>query len=87
MLRRPQAAPRGSACPGARIASFTGCTTFTAVVKRQDSVKLAGFFAAEALRVLRGVPGLAVVNEPAGADLGADAMLEFAGSNARGRAG
>lgn len=55
---------------------------FTAVVKHAAPVKLAGFFAAEALRVLRDVPGLAVVNEPAGADLGADATLEFAGSSA-----
>jgi hypothetical protein len=62
------------------LGSFNGCAIFTAVVKQRDSVKLVGSFAAEALRVLRDVPGLAVANEPAGADLGADAVLEFAGS-------
>lgn len=55
---------------------------FTAVVKQRDPVKLAGPFAADALRVLRGVPGLVVVNEPVGSDLGVDAVLEFAGSSA-----
>lgn len=38
---------------------------------------------AEAFRILRNVPGLTVVSEPAGADRGADAILEFAGSRAK----
>jgi hypothetical protein len=53
------------------------------VVKQDNSVKLAGAFSADALRVLREVPGLAVVSVPAERDLGLDAVLEFAGSAAR----
>jgi hypothetical protein len=43
-------------------------------------VKIAGPFQAEALRILRAVPGLAVTAEPAKADRGIDAVLGFAGS-------
>jgi hypothetical protein len=49
-------------------------------MKQKDSVKLAGTFEADALRILRAVPGLAVTAEPAETDRGADAVLGFAGS-------
>jgi hypothetical protein len=63
--------------------SFAEPGIFTAEVKLGDLVKLTGPLEAEALRILRNVPGLTVVSEPAGADRGADDILEFAGSRAR----
>lgn len=45
-------------------------------------MKIAGSLEAEALRILREVPGLTVIAEPAGADRGVDAVLEFPGSHA-----
>ena len=48
-------------------------------MKQRKSVKITGPFQAEALRILRAVPGLAVTAEPAEADRGVDAVLEFAG--------
>jgi AraC-like DNA-binding protein len=52
-------------------------------VKKDESVKLSGPLEAEALRILRNVPGLGVVPGPAVADHGADAVLEFSGSRIR----
>ena len=46
-------------------------------------MKLAGPFEAEALRILREIPGLTVIAEPGGADRGVDAILGFAGGKAR----
>jgi len=46
-------------------------------------VKLNGPFEAEALRILREIPGLTVIAEPGGADRGVDAILGFAGGQAR----
>jgi hypothetical protein len=46
-------------------------------------VKLSGPLEAGALRILRDVPGLGVVPRAAGADHGADAVLEFSGSRVR----
>lgn len=66
-----------------RIRTFTESAIFTAVVKQLGLVKLSGAFEASALRILRAIPGLAVRAEPAGADSGADAVLEFAGSEAQ----
>jgi hypothetical protein len=45
-------------------------------------VNLEGPFEAEALRILREIPGLTVVAEPGGADGGVDAILRFAGTRA-----
>ncbi len=46
-------------------------------------MKLKGPFEAEALRILREIPGLTVIAEPGGADRGVDAILGFAGGQAR----
>lgn len=46
-------------------------------------MKLNGPFEAEALRILREIPGLTVIAEPGGADRGVDAILGFAGGQAR----
>jgi hypothetical protein len=46
-------------------------------------VKLEGPFEAQALRVLRVIPGMVVIAEPGGADRGIDAFLGFAGGRAR----
>ncbi|MGZ5213966.1 MAG: helix-turn-helix domain-containing protein [Actinomycetota bacterium] len=52
-------------------------------MKQRELVKLAGKFEAEALRILREIPGLTVIAEPGGADRGVDAILGFAGGKAR----
>lgn len=65
------------------MASFTESAIFTAVVKQRELVKLEGPFEAEALRILREIPGLVVIAEPGGADRGVDAFLDFAGVRAR----
>jgi hypothetical protein len=62
---------------------FTESAIFITVMKQDDSVKLRGRFDAEALRILRAVPGLAVTNEPAEEDRGLDAILEFAACETR----
>jgi hypothetical protein len=62
---------------------FTEPAIFIATVKQGGLVKIAGSLEAEALRILREVPGLTVITEPAGADRGVDAVLEFPGSQAR----
>lgn len=43
-------------------------------------VNLRGPFEAAALRILRGIPGLAVMTQPGGADRGVAAILRFAGN-------
>ncbi len=45
-------------------------------------MNIAGAFEADALRVLREIPGLTVVEEPPGVDRGIDAVLHFAGKRA-----
>jgi hypothetical protein len=65
------------------LASFTESGIFTAVVKHRELVKLEGPFEAEALRILREIPGMVVTAEPGGADRGVDAFLDFAGARAR----
>jgi hypothetical protein len=60
--------------------SFTESDIFTTGVKQGDLVKLTSPLEAEALRILRNVPGLTVSSEPAEADRGVDAIFEFAGS-------
>lgn len=52
-------------------------------MKQRETVKLKGPFEAEALRILREIPGLAVIAEPGGADRGVDATLGFAGGRTR----
>jgi hypothetical protein len=47
-------------------------------VNKRTLVNLEGSFEAEALRILREIPGLTVAAEPGGADRGADAILRFA---------
>jgi hypothetical protein len=51
-------------------------------MNKQPIVTLEGPFQAEALRVLREIPGLDVIAEPAGPDRGVDAVLRFAGNRA-----
>ena len=43
---------------------------------------IGGTFAAEALRILRAIPGLDVIAEPAGLDPGVDALVMYAGTEA-----
>lgn len=62
---------------------FTESAIFTAVMKQRDLVKLEGRFEAEALRVLRQIPGMVVIAGPLGADRGADAFLDSAGGRVR----
>jgi len=51
-------------------------------VKNRALVNIAGRFEANALRILREIPGLTVIAEPRGADRGVDAILHFAGNRA-----
>src|SRR2546423_11053867 len=58
--------------------TFTRAAIFTCTVKNRELVKIEGHFGAEALRILRDVPGVAV--EKAGAARGVgrgDAVLRF----------
>ena len=55
---------------------------FITVVKNKPTVKIGGRFAAEALRILRAIPGLDVIAEPDGLDRGVDALVMFAGTEA-----
>lgn len=57
---------------------FTGSCIFTAAVNKRSLVNLEGPFEAEALRILREIPGLTVAAERGGADRGADVILHFA---------
>jgi hypothetical protein len=61
---------------------FTGSASFITVMKQEVSVKLTGRIEAEAVRILRAVPGLAVVAEPSAADQGVDAVIRVADSEA-----
>jgi hypothetical protein len=65
------------------VTSFTESAIFTAVVKQRELVKLGGPFEAEALRILREIPGMVVIAEPRGADRGVDAFLDYAGARTR----
>ncbi len=87
-MRRPEKLPPGRADPAratllSRLRSFTGWAIFTAVVKQRDLVKLTGPFEAQALRILREIPGMVVIAEPGRADRGVGAFLDFAGGRAR----
>jgi hypothetical protein len=73
----------GPAASGWQPFFFTETAIFIAAVKQGVLVKTAGLLEAEALRILREVPGLTVTAEPAGADHGGDAVLEFPGGQAR----
>jgi hypothetical protein len=52
-------------------------------MKGRETVKLKGPFEAETLRILREIPGLAVIAEPGVADRGVEATLGFAGGRTR----
>jgi hypothetical protein len=55
---------------------FTGSAIFTIAVNNAGLVKIEGArFEAEALRILRAIPGLTVVSHPAKRDRGADALV------------
>lgn len=59
---------------------FTGRPIFTITVNNGELVKIEGDFEAEALRILRQTPGIAVVERPPQlSDRGVDAILQFAG--------
>ena len=51
-------------------------------MKKAPTVTIGGRFAAEALRILRAIPGLDVIAEPASLDPGVDALVMFAGTEA-----
>lgn len=57
---------------------FTVSCIFTTTVKKREMLKIKGTFKADALRILRNIPGLSVVQEPAGPDRGSDAIVRFA---------
>lgn len=61
---------------------FTEAGIFTGVVNKRELVNLEGPFEAEALRILREIPGLAVLTEPGGTNREFDAILRFAGNRA-----
>ena len=63
---------------------FTISAIFIVVVKKDPLVKIEGRFTAEALRILRAIPGIDVdvIAEPAGFDRGVDALVRFAGTEA-----
>jgi len=65
-----------------RVSFFTVFGIFIATVKKRVIVKIEGGFEAEALRILRGTPGMTVVAEPRGLDRGVDAIIRFAGTRA-----
>lgn len=56
---------------------FTENAIFTTCVKKQETIKIKGPFEAEALRILRAVPRLNVLAEPARRAHGADATVLF----------
>ena len=66
-------------CP-AEVTFFTSYAIFITVVKKESLVNIGGRFTAEALRILRAIPGLDVMAEPAGLDRGVDALVRFAGT-------
>ena len=51
-------------------------------MKKASLVNIGGRFTAEALRILRAIPGLDVIAEPAGLHRGVDAVVKFAGTEA-----
>ena len=57
---------------------FTDYAIFISAMNNSDFVKLQGRFEAEALRVLREIPGVTVIVEPGGRDGRVDAILYFA---------
>ncbi len=61
---------------------FTISAIFIVVVKKDPLVKIEGRFTAEALRILRAIPGIDVdvIAKPAGLDRGVDALVRFAGT-------
>ena len=61
---------------------FTECGIFTVVMKKGEIVNIKGRFEADALRVLREIPGLTVIAEPGEAGRRVDAILRFAGREA-----
>lgn len=56
---------------------------FTGVVNKPETMNLEGPFEAEALRILREIPGVTVARQLGGADRGIDAILRFAGARRR----
>lgn len=52
-------------------------------MNNQETINLIGPFEAEALRILRQIPGLRVTHQPGGMDRRADAILWFAGTRRR----
>lgn len=59
---------------------FTESAIFIDVVNKLKLVNLEGPLEAGALQILRGIPGLAVIAQPGGADRGVDPILRFAGT-------
>lgn len=62
------------------MAIFTEKPIFTDAVNKPETVNIAGAFEAEALRILRELPGLTVVTEPPGPDRRVDAIVRAAGN-------
>jgi len=83
MVRRAVASTRGIGAARS-LGIFTGCGIFTTVVKKPEFMKIEAPFEANALRVLRQIPGVtAIVREPRGRGRGVDAVLSFAGTRAQ----
>lgn len=62
---------------------FTGCGIFTNAVKKGTVMKIEASLEAEALRILRQIPGVSVVPQRRAGDRRPDAILHFAGRQAR----
>lgn len=62
---------------------FTDSPCFIAVMKQEHSVKLRGQFDASTIRILRALPGLEILAEPAGPGHPMDAVLASAGSESQ----
>lgn len=76
------ASPGGHVALGAEPLGLTELDIFIAAMKNQRSVKLLGP-PPEAMALLQAIPGLTVITEPLRADREPDAVLEFAGGQAR----
>ena len=59
---------------------FNEPAIFTVMVKNLVMINIGEGFAADALRILRAIPGLDVIAEPADLDRGVDAIVMFAGT-------
>jgi hypothetical protein len=75
--------PAGCLVCGQKRRLFTFSGIFTAAMNIDRTVNKPKAFDAEALRILRDIPGVSVEPEPGGADRGVDAIVRFSGAAAK----